>query len=463
MEVEETIVAIASTHEGGGLRGIVRVSGPQTLNTVERVLESEPGSEALSEVTASRRIERKLSLDTPFGSVPVALFVWPDERSYTRQPTIEVHTFGSTPILNAIVETLCQHGARVARPGEFTLRAFLAGRIDLAQAEAVLGVIDAIDQRELNVALEQLAGGLSQPLDQLRNTLLNLCADLEAGLDFVEDDIEFITQAQIERELRSALDIIETAERQMRNREQATQLPRVVLRGEANVGKSSLWNAMCDDEAEAIVTDEAGTTRDYLTGIVKRFGQHFLLIDTAGIEHGDESLDRLLRATSDRQADTASLILLCIDGSREMTEWERQELRRLKTEEASEGRSQLVVFTKADLLDEAAPQLAVQPDLLTSCHDPDSVQQLAQSCVETLNKLASETSVVASTAARCRESLRLARESVESAIALTTAAAGDELVAVEVRTILEHLGQIVGVIYTDDILDRVFSRFCIGK
>ncbi len=463
MEVEETIVAIASSHDGGGLRGIVRVSGPQTLDTVASVFESEAGAPSLRETTSSRRIPGCLMMDTPFGDVPVDLFVWPDERSYTRQPTIEVHTFGSPPILNAVVETLCQHGARVARPGEFTLRAFLAGRIDLAQAEAVLGVIDAIDQRELNVALEQLAGGLSQPLDELRNTLLNLCADLEAGLDFVEDDIEFITQEQIATELTSALRIIETAEAQMQNREQATQLPRVVLRGEANVGKSSLWNALCDDDVEAIVTNEAGTTRDYLTGVVKRFGQHFRLIDTAGIEHGAESLDKLLRQTSDRQADAASLILLCIDASRELTTWEKHEIARLRSEETSEGRAHLVVFTKSDLLRETSPPLDVRPDLVTSCHDQDSIQRLAQCCGETLNRLASESSVVASTAARCRESLRLARQSVESAIALTTASQGDELIAVEVRSVLEHLGQIVGVIYTDDILDRVFSRFCIGK
>jgi tRNA modification GTPase len=333
----------------------------------------------------------------------------------------------------------------------------LAGRIDLAQAEAVLGVIDAADNRELNVALTQLAGGLSQPLDSLRNTLLNLCADLEAGLDFVEDDIEFISKAAIERELTTALDTIRTAEQQMESRDQGTQLPRVVLRGEANAGKSSLWNAMCDD-ADAIVTDQAGTTRDYLTGVGDLDGVRFRLIDTAGVEHGESDLQQVLRQTTDGQADSAELVLLCIDGSRELTEWERREL-------ANRADNVCLVQTKVDLEvdDDVKLSPAVVPDACTSDRDQVSVERLIRICGERLETLSLESSVVSSTAVRCRESLRLAKESVERALGLTVADQGDELIAVELRTTLEHLGQIVGAIYTDDILDRIFSRFCIGK
>ena len=134
-------------------------------------------------------------------ALPTDLFLWPTSRSYTRQPLAEFHTFGSPPLLDALLQRVCAAGARLAQPGEFTLRAFLAGRIDLTQAEAVLGVVDAADRRQLDTALEQLAGGLSRPLHQLRDDLLNLLADLEAGLDFAEEDIRFVSGGELNRRL----------------------------------------------------------------------------------------------------------------------------------------------------------------------------------------------------------------------------------------------------------------------
>jgi len=460
MQVEETIAAIASSHDGGGLRGIVRVSGPNTVNTVSSVFQS-CHSDSLESVGSAQRISGEFQVRAPFGPVPVDLHLWPTDRSYTRQPTAELHTYGSTPLLSAMVETLCDQGARLAKPGEFTLRAFLAGRIDLSQAEAVLGVIDAADDRELSVALEQLAGGLSQPLDQIRNTLLNLCADLEAGLDFVEDDIEFVSSEQIARELSSARTGIESALREMQNCTEATQLPRVVLRGEPNAGKSSLWNALCQSDTtaheNAIVTDVAGTTRDYLAGVVDRNGHRFKLIDTAGVEHGSETLDRKLRTSSDHQAEIAELVLLCIDGSRPLTQWELDQL----SNGSKAAQTQIAMLTKSDLV--GSRELDFLPDARTSATDVRSLDGLVERCGEELKRMSLESSVVNSTALRCRNSLHLARESVQRAESLVQSSGGDELIAVELRSALEHLGQIVGVIYTDDILDRIFSRFCIGK
>ena len=202
MHVDETIVAIASCPYGG-LRGIVRVTGPDTVNCLRSIFR---GNDDLSwwQVGRATRIPGAVLLAPPLGDAPCDLFLWPTERSYTRQPTAELHTLGASPLLQAVMKTVCQQGARLARPGEFTLRAFLAGRLDLAQAEAVLGVIDAVDDRQLEVALAQLAGGLSGPLTTLRDTLLNLCADLEAGLDFVDEDIQFISTEQLDRQLHAA-------------------------------------------------------------------------------------------------------------------------------------------------------------------------------------------------------------------------------------------------------------------
>lgn len=449
MDLEETIVATASTHDTGGARGIVRISGKDAMATVSAIFQPDEGQ--LS-TTSAVRMTGKLQICEPIGEVPSDAFLWPTVRSYTRQPTVELHLYGALPLLNAVVETVCHQGARLARPGEFTLRAFLAGRIDLAQAEAVLGVIDAEDQKELNVALSQLAGGLSQPLDQLRNTLLNLCADLEAGLDFVDEDIEFITQEQVQEQLHEAQKTIADAEQRMSHRSQTGQLPRVVLRGEPNVGKSSLWNAMCRD-LQALVTSEAGTTRDYLTGIVELEGQRFELVDTAGVEKRESQLGEAMQDKAEQQTAHAQLVLLCIDSTRPLTEWERNQLA---------NHNGLVVLTKSDQTRDASLG-SCQFDCVTSDKDESTIEGLVRACVEALAGLDAEATVVASTSVRCRESLRQAKESIETALGLAENSVGDELVAAEVRTALEHLGQIVGVIYTDDILDRVFSRFCIGK
>ena len=177
-------------------------------------------------------------------SVPCDLFLWPTDRSYTREPVAELHTIGSPPLLQAALAAVCRAGARLAEPGEFTLRAFLAGRIDLTQAEAVLGVIDAARRNELDAALAQLAGGLARPLHQLRDDLLQLLAELEAGLDFVEEDIRFISQQEVARTAASGSELLEDVAKQMTSRLHGESFPQVALVGPPNAGKSSLFNAM---------------------------------------------------------------------------------------------------------------------------------------------------------------------------------------------------------------------------
>ncbi len=220
-------------------------------------------------------------------TLPADLFLWPQGRSYTRQLLAEIHTFGSPPLVDEILQSLCRNGARLAQPGEFTLRAFLAGRIDLTQAEAVLGVIDAADRNQLQAALAQLAGGLARPLGQLRSDLLDLLADLEAGLDFVEDDIRFVTPDELNRRLAAAAETIDQIGAQLTGRDAATARPRVALIGYPNVGKSSLFNALVGNAA-ALVSTQAGTTRDYLSATIDACGMSIELIDTAGIL-GDRS------------------------------------------------------------------------------------------------------------------------------------------------------------------------------
>ncbi len=466
LDLDDTIVAIASA-PGGALRGIVRLSGAGSAACVARVFRTaETGSGVFGgrdrsiieneqppktpdpfHATAPSAFAGELTLPRSLGVISARLYLWPDHRSYTRQPSAELHTLGSPPLLEAVVKSLCQAGARVARPGEFTLRAFLAGRLDLTEAEAVLGVIDARGQAQLDTALAQLAGGLASPLAALRERLLDLLAHLEAGLDFVDEDIEFITPAQLAAQLAAAQVQVEQLIQRMQSRRDAGELPQVALIGLPNAGKSSLFNALAGADA-AIVAEQAGTTRDYVTQRLLLDGQEFLLIDTAGIEpaHGGDELALFSQAATHRQRDEADLAIECREmGQQQAARWPDDE-------------RTLVVWTKCDLY----PLPAGQHGHSTSSRTGAGIAALRQTIAERLRARAAD-AVVGNTAARCSESLQSAAAALESARELVAARAGEELIAAEVRAALDGLGQVAGVVYTDDVLDRVFGRFCIGK
>jgi tRNA modification GTPase len=352
---------------------------------------------------------------------------------------------------------VCDSGARLAEPGEFTLRAFLSGRLDLTQAEAVLAVVDAADPGQFDVALAQLAGGLAGPLHDLRERLLELLAHLEAGLDFPDEDLPFIDRDELTGTLAGAAETVATLARQMAERGETADRVRVVLVGWPNTGKSSLFNALAG-RAGALVSEEPGTTRDYLTAEMEIEGARCLVVDTAGVEPSPAAPEADLRhaaqASTREQTGRADLRVLCLDATRPLNAWERGQL-------ASDDANRIVVLTKVDLprrTDYAGRSIA------TSSVTGEGIERLRGRLGEAVLTLgASGGDVVPSTAVRCGESLRLAAAGLRRAVDLAKREAGEELVAVEVRLALESLGKTVGAVYTDDVLDRVFSRFCIGK
>jgi tRNA modification GTPase len=448
---DDTIAAIA-TAAGGAARGIVRISGTDALAIATRVFTAHAAA-ALENLSYARIVSGTVALPdrSASQSLSCTLYLWPTARSYTRQPVAELHTIGSPPLLAALLRAVCFAGARLAEPGEFTLRAFLAGRLDLTQAEAVLGVIDATDRRQLDVALTQLAGGLSGPLASLRDELLNLLADLEAGLDFTEEDLQFISSTDLRTRLTAAAENVGQLMDQMRVRTRAEFEPRVALVGWPNVGKSSLFNALLGRPA-ALVSDSPGTTRDYLTAPLPLGELTCRLTDTAGREFFDKENDRLSDAAQRmtvEQFEQADLRLLCLDATRAPNAWEQSQL--------AAGQRQLVVLMKCDA---AGAHVAPLPFLATSAATGAGLDTLKAAVGE---HLTTTDSAVAATAIRCHESLRLAAECLARASEIAATAGGEELIAAETRAALTELGKVVGTIYTDDLLARIFSRFCIGK
>ncbi|CAN5140277.1 hypothetical protein BH11PLA2_BH11PLA2_47890 [soil metagenome] len=291
---EDTIVALSSA-AGPGERAIVRLSGPKSRAIV--------GS-----LTQNNQI-RLTNLHSP---LPVNLYYFKAPRSYTGQDIIEIHTVSSAPIIEQLLADLMNAGARAAQPGEFTQRAFLAGKLDLTRAEAVHAVIESNSDSDLKAALSQLAGNMARPLDTLRNDLLNLLADIEAALDFVDEDIEFVSSGDTLKRIGVGLAQLTNLKRQLQDRTVSGRPMRVALVGAPNAGKSSLFNALAGSE-QAIVSPIPGTTRDYLTVMLNLAGLPVELIDTAGLQDDSDMLDQQAQLLGRNQATHADLLLWCVE------------------------------------------------------------------------------------------------------------------------------------------------------
>lgn len=453
-------IAAAASPPGGGWEGILRLSGERCLEILSAVFT--PDLSGVSRQSPARVVRGMMRLAGDWGCVPAIASLWPGERSYTRQPSAELRLPGAPVLLEQALATLVRAGARLARPGEFTLRAFLAGRLDLTQAEAVLGVIDARDEAQLQVALAQLGGGLAAPLAELRRRMLDLLADLEAGLDFVDEDLDLASPDLIARSLRALENDVAALSARLGVRGNSAERPRVVLVGQPNAGKSSLFNALAGSET-ALVSPLPGATRDYLSADVEFCGLPVRLLDTAGLDRARvasemDEVERFAQEQTQAQRQQGDLLVLCLDPAQQRTAWETDLLRQ-SFESPPAAAPVVVAHTKFDLPPPRQPNL---PTALTvSSVSGAGLEALRRAVAEALAARWGE--ATPSTAARCRESL--ARTSLALARASHAAehSLGDELIASELRLALEDLGLLVGAVVTDDLLDRIFSRFCIGK
>ena len=468
MDIDDTIAAIASP-AGASERGIVRLSGPDTVDCLEKCFTANHDRSLKTQATAdAMEGQLHLAADLP---LPGRLLLWPDNHSYTRQPSAEFHTTGSAPLLQLALTTFCESGARIARPGEFTLRAFLSGRLDLTQAEAVLAVIDAKDQSDLRLSLDQLAGGLATPLTTIRNDLIAILAELEAQLDFADEDIEFISDSLLLGKLTAVSQQLDSIIAQISERHVSEETFTAVLTGLPNAGKSSLFNRLLG-ESRAIVTNVAGTTTDYVTGELARSGVTIQLIDTAGVEQiptietGSQEIQAFAQTQRDERIERADLCIHCVAADAPIEAFED-----LLNTGHSNNAASIVVITQTDRPLATHVQAALaqidprsSPVLITSSLTSEGIDQLQETLFQiAIDSQSTDSPIVGSTLRRTSDSLGAAAKSVQLAIQAALAGIGEELVAAEIRHALEHLGCVVGTIYTDDILDVVFGQFCIGK
>jgi tRNA modification GTPase len=432
---DDTIVALSSA-AGPALRAIVRLSGRQAPAIATAVC---PGFEP-SQTPTGQFFPGGLRLAGFQSPIPADIYAFVAPRTYTGQDVIEIHTISCPPILDVLIAQCLGAGARSAQPGEFTMRAFLAGKLDLTRAEAVLGVIDATDRNELKHALAQLAGGLANPLRELRDDLLNLLADVEAGLDFAEEDIHFISTEVLLKRIAKGLAYLTLMRKQIEQRSLGQRRCRVVLMGKPNAGKSSLFNALVGQTA-ALVSAEPGTTRDYLEKTLNLDGMAVCLVDTAGSGAAQDAIDASAQQLGTQQLRQADLVLWC---------WACDD-----PHDAEPPPDALCIATKADC--GPAPAAWLATSAITGAGLDVLRLQLAQR-VRAIGHAA-----LAPSLSRCRHHVDTCLEYLRRAHSLVLNEQAPELLALELRLTLDELGAMVGAVFTDDLLDRIFSRFCIGK
>jgi len=459
VNLDDTIVAIATPPGRGGI-GVVRLSGPDARAIALPMLrlkhELEPGHAIFGELIEPSPVLAERSSADRIDEVVVTYFAKP--HSYTTDDIIEISAHGSPIVLRHIVELALARGARLAEPGEFTMRAFLNGRIDLTQAEAVRDLIDSQTLYQAKVAAQQLEGALSRRLQPIKQKLIELIAVLEAGIDFAEDDISVLPAEQIVQRVATISGPLEELAATFAYGKIVHEGLTLAIVGRPNVGKSSLFNQLVERE-RAIVTATPGTTRDLISETVAIGGIPVRLVDTAGIRRAlDEAETIGIRKSMEAIAD-ADLVLVVLDSSQPVTEED--------TELLGQGakRAAIVVENKADISSSQSGALSSQlPRVRTSAITGEGIGALRN---EILSHIGGDTGVQAETG--FVTSLRhqsLIREAIRALDAAQVAVGGKiphEMILLDLYNALRQLDEITGATATDDILNLIFSTFCIGK
>lgn len=466
--VDDTIVAIA-TPPGSSAAGIIRLSGPDAFSIVPELTRADDESACTPPAAWGVTFERLWlplsaggSLAPEIYECPCRVFWMPGPRSYTREDVAEILLPGASPLLHAAMREICRLGARVAEPGEFTLRAFLNDRIDLAQAEAVERIVNAATEADRREAISRLAGDLSARIGKWRSELLRLAATVEVALDFEEEDLgEDVLSGFEETLVRLRDGCVDLAESGGRHRPVEEGVS-VVLAGLTNAGKSSLLNALTGED-RAIVSDEASTTRDHHRHRIILGDIPFILEDAPGYDPAGDGLSRLASDRGQARIAAAQVICLVLDSGEPVGPALREYIAGLP------GERVVPVLNKADLSPRFS--LAELDELIrVRVHEPIRVSALTGENVDALCQALravalGELSTQPAGQVGAREAVELtsAARHMDAALNRMRDGAGVELVAEEVRAAHEALSRGVGEGYAEDVLNSVFSHFCIGK
>ena len=450
---EDTIIALA-TPQGTSALAVIRLSGSDSLRLTSKLFR---GKDLTQQKTHTVHLG---TLHTPAHPIDeVLVTVFREGRSFTKENSVEITCHGSPLIIKEIIQAFLQEGARLAQPGEFTQRAFLNGRFDLAQAEAVADLIHAETDNARQAALNQMRGGFSKEIQRLRDELIHFASLIELELDFGEEDVEFAQRDDLRKLIQQLLSYLQ---RLIDSFEQGRVIKNgipTVIAGKPNAGKSTLLNALLNEE-RAIVSDIPGTTRDVIEDEMTLGGIHFRFMDTAGLRDTTDAIEAMGIERTHAYLRKASLILYLFDLSNTTPaamEAEDAEIRKLNI-------PYLKIGNKADKALPANLHWAQAHEaLVISASHPADIELLQKKILERFALPDVKPGDVVVTNLRHVQQLQRTSESLTRVLhGLDRGTTGD-LLAMDIRQALYHLGEITGTITTDDLLDNIFSKFCIGK
>ncbi len=461
MHLDDTITAISTPPGHSGI-GIVRLSGKDAVKIGDRIFRS-PRKKKLNK-TAAHRIIHGHIIDPANREVidEVLVSVMKAPHTYTKEDIVEINCHGGAVPVRMVLELTLKNGARLAEPGEFTRRAFLNGRIDLAQAEAVLDVINSLTVQSQKTAVRQLRGNLSNKMEAIQEKIIELTALVETYIDFPEEDIETLSLKDMHKRAlsiqKSLKKLIDSSRHGMILRDGL----KTAIIGRPNVGKSSLLNALLDHD-RAIVTEIPGTTRDVIEEYLNIQGLPIKIIDTAGIREVKDVVEKEGVKRSLKLMQEADLVLLILDGSEKLHDTDRELI------EKSGSINTIIVVNKCDLPGKI--DLSVTPGVLfnpahavtISAKKETGLEDLKNKIVETVTGGKTEYGEDVVTNVRHIHALERAQSSIDSFLTEVSKKTPPEFLSVELRDSLDAVGEILGITTPDDILDKIFSSFCIGK
>lgn len=451
---QDTIIALATSPGANGAIAVIRLSGSKAIALVNEVFKGKDLTKQASHTVHFGTIRDGESI---IDEVLATIFVGPN--SYTKEDTVEISTHNSAYIIERIITLLIKKGARAARAGEFTLRAFLNGGMDLSQAEAVADLIASNSAASHQIAMQQMRGGFSNQLKKLREDLVHFASLIELELDFSEEDVEFANRDQLKALIQQIHAVIAKL---IRSFEQGNVLKNgvpVVIAGKPNVGKSTLLNALLNEE-RAIVSDIAGTTRDTIEDEININGVTFRFIDTAGIRHTEDVVEAIGVERTREKMKQARLIIYLFDPTQDHTSGVQEQI------EYVEGLNIpfVTIINKSDLITDAQKEeYAVLNPIYISAKHQIGIEELKEELLNQVNLSNINTDDVMVTNIRHVEALQNTQEALEKVLYGIDNPITSDFLAMDIRQALHHLGEITGTVTTDDLLENIFSKFCIGK
>ena len=463
MNTNDTITALASA-SGSGAVAIIRVSGPETFSIVNSIFTAKSKKSILEQDSHTIHLGHIKDDTKVLDEVLVSLFKNP--KSYTSEDVIEINCHGSSYIQQEILQLLLRKGCRTAEAGEFTLRAFLNGKMDLSQAEAVADLIASDSEAAHQIAIQQMRGGFSNEIKKLRDELLNFASLLELELDFAEEDVEFADRSQFVA-LLSKIEIL------LKRLIDSFALGNVIkngipvsIVGAPNVGKSTLLNALLNEE-RAIVSDIAGTTRDTVEDEISIGGLRFRFIDTAGIRETKDTIEHIGIQKTFEKISQAKVVIYLVDSSKleiENLETIKNEITQIKNQHPL--KPLIVIGNKVDSLDSnkrEAINSSISEILFISAKQKTGITELTDKLLSFVNdgSLRNDETIV--TNSRHYDSLIKSLEQIQNVQDGMNMQLSGDLLAIDLREALFHLGNITGEVTNDELLGNIFANFCIGK